>query len=131
MLLEKLKSLTYKTYGVHWYVLRFCVLLTHNELKCHLTWSHVHNALGIHTITRLNTCNELARRSIITRLCFSYQFEKANPKNSPPPIFFMLQVFISFIKINGKKHVTMKNFDNEKDNRCLQYKSYLHNEAKK
>ena len=34
--------------------------------------TYIYNALGVSTITPLNTCKEPARRKIITRLCFSY-----------------------------------------------------------
>ena len=72
-----------------------------------LRFRHTH----YHTPKQLN---ELAKRAIITRLCFSHQFEKANTENSPGSIVLMFRAFIYFIKINSKKHVTIKNFANEK-----------------
>ena len=40
------------------------------------------------------------------------QFEKPDTKTIP--IVLAFQTFVSFIKINSKKHVIMKNFDNGK-----------------
>lgn len=62
-----------KIYGTNYCVLYFYVLLKHLKFKwrsylvTHL-WSHIYNALGVHTITCLNTCKIPAKHTIVTHV---------------------------------------------------------------
>lgn len=64
-----------KIYGTNYCVLYFYVLLKHLKFKwrsylvTHL-WSHIYNALGVHTITCLNTCKIPAKHTIVTHMFY-------------------------------------------------------------